>query len=115
MHVHAYWRLAAPMHDLTAWSGFQLDLATAIKSDPAVHDPPRVMRLPGFTNHKRPAASCSIIEADPSRVYELAELHEHIPERSKAMERTAHATPVSQPGLDILGRATSPLPEMRRN
>lgn len=78
--VHAYWRLEEPVGSET-WTRFQRDLAAVLKSDPSVHDPPRLARLPGFVNHKEPVADCIILDADPPRTYELAELHEHIPER----------------------------------
>ena len=40
----------------------------------AIHDPARLMRLPGFVNHKQPAEMCYIIDADPERKFDLASL-----------------------------------------
>ncbi|MEE9293988.1 MAG: AAA family ATPase, partial [Phycisphaerae bacterium] len=105
--VHVYWRLTEPVPPST-WTGWQRDLIAVLDSDPAIHDAPRVMRLPGFTNHKPPVAKCFIIEGDPTRVYELAELHEHIPHLE------AESEPVSTPrnndiprGLDVVARAAA--------
>lgn len=72
--VHVYWRLAAPI-DPQAWREWQKDLAALMGSDPAVCNPERVMRLPGFLNRKRePAVPCCIVECDLSRTYDLADL-----------------------------------------
>lgn len=94
--VHAYWRLVEPIapseqtpdcadtsiaRGWEVWSSWQRDLAASLGSDPCVHDAPRIMRLPGFINHKPPAAPAYIVDADSTRVFELAELHERIPER----------------------------------
>ncbi|MEE8079430.1 MAG: DnaB-like helicase C-terminal domain-containing protein [Pseudomonadales bacterium] len=103
--VHAYWRLEETL-DTETWTRFQRDLAAVLKSDPSVHDPPRLARLPGFVNHKEPVADCTIIDADPSRIYELAELHEHIPERPAPAPTVSNGTAIMGPrGLDVLVRA----------
>jgi len=72
--VHAYWRLAEPMTDLRAWTSAQKHLIRLLDADKAIHDPPRIMRLPRFTNRKPPAADCTVIDADPQRRYELGQL-----------------------------------------
>lgn len=72
--VHAYWRLAEPITDLSLWSGWQKRLIALLDSDGAIHDPPRLMRLPGFINHKLPVAMCNIIDDDPARIYDLNSL-----------------------------------------
>ncbi len=72
--VHFYWRLNQPLTDLDLWSRIQRRIIGQLDSDPAIHDPPRIMRLPGFVNHKyddRPRAY--IVEAIPERTYPLAE------------------------------------------
>ncbi len=103
--VHLYLRLEESIDNET-WTGFQRDLAAVLESDPSVHDPPRLARLPGFVNHKEPVADCTIIDAAPSRVYELAELHEHIPERPEPESTPSRDTAVVEPhGLDVLARA----------
>lgn len=63
---HAYWRLEEPMDDLGVWTERQRQLASALRSDPAVCDPPRVMRCPGFTNWKPPARECRIVAVNPA-------------------------------------------------
>jgi hypothetical protein len=62
--VHAYWRLAEPITELTRWGECQRGIIRALGTDKAIHDPPRVMRLPGFRNHKPPAADAVLIDAD---------------------------------------------------
>ena len=44
---HAYWRFAEPCHDLQYWEEIQNRLATEFKTDNAVVDMSRIMRLPG--------------------------------------------------------------------
>ncbi len=72
--LHAYWRLAKPMTDLKTWTAAQKHLIRLLDSDKAIHDPPRIMRLPCFMNRKSPAAPCAVIDADPQRRYELGQL-----------------------------------------
>lgn len=100
--VHLYWRLETPITDLAAWEQYQRDLAALLGSDPAIHDPPRLTRLPGFVNHKEPAAECSIVEAVPERVYPLDELQ--IPPTAKPthVEVVPQADTNGQPRADDL-------------
>ncbi len=72
--LHAYWRLTEPMHDLAAWTTAQEFLIRVLRSDPVIHDPPRIMRLPTFTNHKPPSALCEVIDAAPERRHSLEAL-----------------------------------------
>lgn len=72
--LHAYWRLAEPMTDLRTWTTAQKHLIRLLASDKSIHDPPRIMRLPGFVNHKHPAADCTVIDADPKRRYQSGQL-----------------------------------------
>jgi len=69
--VHAYWRLSEPVFDMDLWSTLQKRLITLLNSDTAIHDSARIMRLPGFTNHKEPVAACSIIDDEQTRIYDL--------------------------------------------
>ncbi len=57
---HAYWRLTEPIADLSYWTAIQKTIIAAVGSDPAVHDPARIMRLPGFFNVKSEPVGCSI-------------------------------------------------------
>lgn len=72
--VHAYWRLSEPVLDMAIWSKLQKKLIALLDSDPAIHDPARIMRLPGFTNYKEPVAACRIIDDDQGRIYNLKSL-----------------------------------------
>lgn len=72
--VHSYWRLAEPLTP-EHWRTWQLDLAAMLGSDPKISNPERLGRLPGFANHKYdPPIPATIIDADPTRVYGLADL-----------------------------------------
>ncbi len=100
--VHAYWRLDEPMTDLAVWTTRQRALIENAGSDPAIHDPPRIMRLPGLMNLKRdPHVPCELVEADPQRVYAIDEFPEPEPVQVRS------ADPISGNGRLI--------PEGRRN
>jgi hypothetical protein len=77
--VHLYWRLKNPIADLRQWTTIQKRLIAVCKSDPAIHDPSRVMRLPGFMNVNGSPTRCYIHDADAGRRYALAEILEHLP------------------------------------
>ena len=74
--VHCYWRLTESLVDLDEFTTLQKAIIVAVGGDPVIHDPPRIMRLPGFINRKedKPPVPCSIVEADPERRYPLADL-----------------------------------------
>ena len=55
---------------MALWSGQQKRLIALLGSDSAIHDPARIMRLPGFINHKRPVATCRIIDDEQTRIYD---------------------------------------------
>lgn len=76
--IHAYWRIQEPMTNLQQWTQDQKRLIATVDSDKAIHDPPRVMRLPGFINHKEPVAQSCIIDAETARIYLLADLRENL-------------------------------------
>jgi hypothetical protein len=77
--VHAYWRLSEPMADMVAWRSAQKRLIAALGSDASIHNPERIMRLPGFTNHKPPVMPCELVEIEPLRIYTLAALMDVLP------------------------------------
>lgn len=89
--IHTYWRLDEPTADLAAWKKLQQDLAHLLKGDRVVCNPERVMRLPGFMNHKPPAAQCELIEAAPGRIYQPAALREIIPPKPEESRKAASA------------------------
>jgi hypothetical protein len=91
--VHAYWRLAEPITDMALWTRWQKRLIALLGSDGAIHDPARIMRLPGFLNHKEPVAACSIVDDDPARIYDLKCLRPLVSSPTEECEdRAAQAT-----------------------
>lgn len=50
--VHCWWRLVEPMKNLGLWTRYQKALIALVGSDPKIHDPPRILRVPGTTNWK---------------------------------------------------------------
>jgi hypothetical protein len=72
--VHPYWRFAEPLTDLRLWTQLQRQLIAAVGSDAAIHNPERVMRLPGFENLKSDPVPCYVLDADPARGYSVEEL-----------------------------------------
>ncbi len=64
---HVYWLVSDI--ELSEFGEFQRALIKKFSSDPAVHDAPRVMRLPGFWHLKGEPFQVGISEADKSAVY----------------------------------------------
>jgi hypothetical protein len=102
--VHAYWRLAEPITDLCLWSAMQKRLIALLDSDKAIHDPPRIMRLPGFINHKQPVAMCRIIDDDQALIYDLKSL---MPLLNSAVMESEDGNQ-SQPPVDFTARSKIP-------
>lgn len=50
--LHTYWKLTEPCTNLERWRSLQGRLADALGSDPAIKNPERIMRTPGFKNVK---------------------------------------------------------------
>lgn len=69
----AVWRLAEAMTDLDAWKGIQKRLILALGTDHTVHNPERIIRLPGFINLKPGKAPrlAYVVDADPAKRYSL--------------------------------------------
>ena len=102
--VHAYWRLTEPMRDPAQWTECQRHLIGRLDSDGKIHDPPRVMRLPGFTNPKPPAAECSIIEAKPDRRYEIGDLvstNGSVAEKQRVRSHISDVSALSAPSATV--------------
>lgn len=51
---HVYWELDHPTTDFDAWTRRQRAIAATLKTDPAVVDPPRIMRIAGTVNWPKP-------------------------------------------------------------
>lgn len=70
--VHLWWRLAEPMRDSSAWHDRMKAISSALGSDPAICDWPRIMRLPGFVNWKyEQTPRAHLWDCDPTRIYPL--------------------------------------------
>jgi hypothetical protein len=65
--VHLYWRLLEPITNLGRWTAIQKRLIEMFGADKAIHDPARMMRLPGFMNVNGDPSRCYIHDADPGR------------------------------------------------
>jgi hypothetical protein len=91
--IHTYWRLAEPI-DPERWKALQIRLNFTLGSDPAIKNPERIMRLPGFANVKAEPVPCEIIDADASRVYALADIENHLQDAPEPEPLPAPAKPV---------------------
>lgn len=69
--LHAYWRFDEPLADLGLWQAIQERLIFLLHSDRTIKNPSRIMRLPGFRNHKPPPADCRILFGVPGRYYNV--------------------------------------------
>lgn len=94
--AHLFWRLAEPEHKDTLCPLVKR-LALHLGTDKSVSDPARILRLPGFTNHKKPPANAYIADAYPERVYTFSEIAACIPEPEQAKPAPAQAQPTPQP------------------
>ena len=47
MRLHAYWQLAQPVRDMSAWRQAQKALISEFQTDASIHNPSRIMRLAG--------------------------------------------------------------------
>lgn len=74
--VHTYWPLVEPVRDMPAWTAGMKVIIRAVGSDKAVHDGPRIMRLPGSRNCKpdRGGAWCRVVHATDDR-HDIAAFH----------------------------------------
>ena len=86
--IHAYWRLNA-LAEPDVLSHAVARVADSVGGDKAVRNPSRVMRLPGFVNHKPPSAWCTLLAYRPERVVSLDALLSACPaEPTKTPRRT---------------------------
>lgn len=116
--VHAYWRLTSPIVDLGLWSQYQKRLIAALTAvgnvqvDSKIHDPARVMRLPGFQNTNGTPSLCSIAQADPDRRYDISTFDTLPPLAARCQSKPKpNGKPVPSPDHiarpDLLARATA--------
>ena len=76
--AHLYWRLTEQIEPVRI-SALVRDMAVSFGSDPSVSDPARILRLPGFTNHKPPPAPCELLHVDHDCVYPFDMLRDIVP------------------------------------
>ena len=110
--IHLYWRLLEPITNLKRWTALQKRLIQLVGSDPAIHDPARMMRLPGFMNvNGDHPTRCYIHEADARRRYSLGEILPHLPPEPPKPQPTNAVK--DQQGLDgnlsIAGKSSATL------
>ena len=68
--VHVYWLLAEPISDMAAWTATMKGIIAALGSDKSIHNPDRIMRMPGTRNVKpeRPGRPmCHIVSMNDTR------------------------------------------------
>ena len=96
--THLYWRLTE-LTDPEKISALVADVAALLGSDPAVSNPSRVLRLPGFINWKPPVVKAVLLYADPSARYDFAALRAvvPVPKRQEAPPRISDAPEKSAP------------------
>jgi len=109
--VHVYWRLAEALSDLAQWRARQKALIQKLGSDDKIHDAPRVMRLPGFTNTKPPLAPCTIVQCHPERRYSFGEFPPAVGlerSRASAVPRSGGRGTLSKSTLDFIVNGAAP-------
>ncbi len=107
--VHFYWRLNKSIMNLARWTTIQKRLIQLLGSDPAIHDPSRPMRVPGFLNvNGDTPVACRIHEADPERRYDLKEILSYLPPSPPEPPKPARPAPASfSPSTDSRPQAPS--------
>lgn len=114
--LHAYWRFDEPLFDLDLWQAIQERLIFLLHSDRTIKNPSRIMRLPGFRNHKPPPADCRVLFGVPDRYYAVDDFTAALdgavepPADPDANGNGQHVvSPIVKPQpsrLTIIGRAT---------
>ena len=100
--THIFWKLKewTPKADIAATVagliGFLKSHPESAKFiDQSAKDPARILRLPGFINHKEPVANAELAHADPSTVYDLDVFAPFL--ATKTPEKKANAAPAVLP------------------
>ena len=83
---HVYWELEEPTRNLEAWEKTQRAIAATLKTDRAVVDPPRIMRIGGTINWPKPKklAKGYVAELTTIRIFDASE---RLPVSSARMQR----------------------------
>ena len=101
--LHPFYRLTEPIHDLEVWRALQKRLIAALPHADNVHDPARVMRLPGSINHKH-GIRAQIVNCHPGVRFNVEDMMKALP-NAKAAQGTQpvaafNATPHICPAAD---------------
>ncbi|MFG0328578.1 MAG: DNA-primase RepB domain-containing protein [Phycisphaerales bacterium] len=112
--AHLWYRLREPILELTQWTAAQKTLIGRLDADPVVHDPPRLMRLPGFRNPTPPAARCAVVECDPARRHHLHEIIGSVAEPQRHRSHFSAVSAISATPDQVID-ATLPDGERQRN
>ncbi len=103
---HLYWHLAQPVGVTDAnrphLKAINRGLALAVGGDPRCCDLARILRLPGFTNHKSPAAPVQLVESN-SNLYTLEELAVFALEKQEC-SRPVTVGPFPTPTPELMAR-----------
>jgi len=97
---HVYWELDQPETDLAAWEARQRAIAATLATDPAVVDPPRIMRIAGTVNWPKPQKQAKgyIAERTELHIYTPAE---RPPVEADRMARAFNAAPAQAGSFTI--------------
>ena len=69
------------------------DIAARLGSDSSVQNEERVLRVPGFVNHKPPVANAELLECHPDLRYDIAAIRAIVPEQPTQQKHVASAFP----------------------
>jgi hypothetical protein len=94
--AHLYWRLKK-LADPAVLAALVGTLALALGSDPSVKNPSRIMRLPGFVNHKAPAAPAVLLHHSPAALYAIEEIQTSVEATIKAKAAPASSPAATRP------------------
>lgn len=102
LRPHAYWELEEPTRNMPAWRRIQSSIAATLKTDPAVIDPPRIMRIAGTINWPKPKklAKGYVAELTHLKIYDS---EDRAPVTSERMERAfsgPHSAATAGPAID---------------
>lgn len=101
-HAHAYWLLRTTI-DAQMLVSYNRHLAQALDGDERAIDAARILRPPGTLNHKHtPPAPVELIDVDPARRYDLAELLDAFPRPQPVSRPPSRPStpPAERRGLD---------------
>jgi len=83
----AFWRLSVPVTDMSQWREMQRGLSVILKTDSTVCNPERIVRLPGFVNHKPPKARAFLWSINGTLAYPVDTLTGLITQQSTTSPR----------------------------